>query len=59
MPVVADCHHFDEEQDPDLDPHQSERSILDPYQMKMRIRIRINVMRIRETRRNIREGSIS
>jgi hypothetical protein len=20
-PVVADSHHFDEEQDPDLDPH--------------------------------------
>ncbi len=32
MPVVADCHHFHEEQDPDLDPHQSERFILDLYQ---------------------------
>ncbi len=26
MPVVADLHHFDEEQDPDPDLHQSERS---------------------------------
>ena len=28
-PVVADSHHFDEEQDPDPDPHLSEK--LDPH----------------------------
>ncbi len=28
-PVVADLHHFDEEQDPD--PHQSEKSGPDPH----------------------------
>jgi hypothetical protein len=27
-PVLADSHHFDEEQDPDLDPHYREK--LDP-----------------------------
>jgi hypothetical protein len=30
MSVVADLHHFDEEQNPD--PHQSERLDPDPYQ---------------------------
>jgi hypothetical protein len=29
-PVVADLHHFDEEQSPD--PHQSEKSEPDPHQ---------------------------
>jgi hypothetical protein len=29
-PVVADLHHFDEEQDPD--PHQSQKSYPDPHQ---------------------------
>ncbi len=28
-PVVADLHHFDEE--PDSDPHQSEKSDPDPH----------------------------
>jgi hypothetical protein len=31
MPVVADFHHFDEEQDLDPDQHQRERSVLDPH----------------------------
>jgi hypothetical protein len=29
-PVVADSHHFYEEQDPD--PHQSEKLVADPHQ---------------------------
>ncbi len=29
-PVVADSHHFDEEQDLDPDPHYSEKSDQDP-----------------------------
>jgi hypothetical protein len=35
-PVVLDFQHFDEEQkpDPDPDPHQSEKSYLDPRQVK-------------------------
>jgi hypothetical protein len=32
--VVADTHHFDEAQDPDLDPHQSEKSVPDPNNSK-------------------------
>ncbi len=31
MSVVADLHHFDEEQDPNPDPHQSKRSDPDPH----------------------------
>jgi hypothetical protein len=31
MLVVADVHHFDEEQDPDPDQHQGERSDPDPH----------------------------
>jgi hypothetical protein len=30
--VVADSHHFDEEQDPDPDPHLSKKSDLDKRQ---------------------------
>jgi hypothetical protein len=35
-PVVLDFQHFDEEQNPDPDPglHQSEKSYLDPRQVK-------------------------
>ncbi len=32
--VVADSHHFDEEQDPDPDPLPSEKSDPDPHQSK-------------------------
>ncbi len=32
MPVVADFKHFDEEQEPNPDPHQSESSDPDPHQ---------------------------
>ncbi len=35
MPVAADLHHFDEEQDPDPDQHQRERSVLDPHQREL------------------------
>jgi hypothetical protein len=31
---VADSHHFDEEQDPDPDPHLSENSDPDPFSHK-------------------------
>ncbi len=31
LPVVADSHHFDEEQDPDADPHQSDKSDPEPH----------------------------
>jgi hypothetical protein len=30
-PAVADSHHFDDEQDPDPDPHLSERLDPDPH----------------------------
>jgi hypothetical protein len=33
-PVVADSHHFDEEQDPDPDPQKSEKSDPDPASHK-------------------------
>jgi hypothetical protein len=32
MLVIADVHHFDEEQDLDPDQHQGERSDPDPHQ---------------------------
>jgi hypothetical protein len=41
-PVIADSHHFDEEQYPDQDP------IRIRFGVKTRIRIRIKVMRIRK-----------
>jgi hypothetical protein len=34
MPVVADSHQCDEEQDLDQDPHHSEKSDPDPHQSK-------------------------
>jgi hypothetical protein len=44
--VVADSHHFDEEQDPD--PHYSEKLDPDPgIEIKSWTRIRIYVIRIR------------
>jgi hypothetical protein len=45
--VVADLHHFDEEQDPDQ--HQSEQSDPDPQKEKRGIQVRITVFRIRNT----------
>jgi hypothetical protein len=55
--VVADLHHFDEEQDldpnqsrkPDPEPHQSKRPDSEPHyvEKKMRIRIRDTVGRYR------------
>jgi hypothetical protein len=30
--VVADSHHFDEEQDPDPDPHLSDKTATDPQE---------------------------
>ncbi len=32
IPVVANLLHFDEEQDPDPDPHESKRLDPDPHQ---------------------------
>jgi hypothetical protein len=43
MPMAVDLHHFCKEQDPDPDPHQSERSALNLgilTKVKGRIRIR-------------------
>jgi hypothetical protein len=37
--VVADSQDFDEEQDPDQDPHQSDKSDPDPLQ-NVRIKVR-------------------
>ncbi len=34
MPVVSHLHHCDEEQDPDPEPHQSDRSDPDPHHSK-------------------------
>ncbi len=34
MPLVADLRHFDEEQDPNPNPHQTERSDPDPHQIE-------------------------
>jgi hypothetical protein len=47
MPVNSGLHQFDKEQDPDQEPHQSEKS--NPDQMKGRIRIRIEVTRVRNS----------
>ncbi len=44
-----DLHHFDEAQDPDPDSLQYDRSPPDLHQLKGRIQIHINVMRIRNT----------
>ncbi len=46
--VVADLHDFNEEQDSDLNPHQSKLSDPDPtqFEKKTRIQIRLIVFRI-------------
>jgi hypothetical protein len=57
--VVADRHNSDEEQDPDPDPlqvwksdpgpHQNDKTDPEGIKVNRRIRIRINVMQIRNT----------
>jgi hypothetical protein len=41
LSLMGYLHNFDEEQDPDKNPHQSERSDPDLHRSESRIRIRI------------------